>query len=155
MMVKFHETLSMNPVYSRYFYYMKLSTRTKHERLAQICSIDPEQEVVLVAITPSSYRLAKRWGENKIIAVGRLNRLKETNDAEIAVLVSDQYQALGLATEILNRLLHIGHQANLDHVVAEILPDNTIMKRINEKLDFPVKNNTFEHGLVKATFVLN
>ena len=96
MMVKFHETLSMNPVYSRYFYYMKLSTRTKHERLAQICSIDPEQEVVLVAITPSSYRLAKRWGENKIIAVGRLNRLKETNDAEIAVLVSDQYHALGL-----------------------------------------------------------
>ena len=72
--------------------------------------------MVLVAITPSSYRLAKRWGENKIIAVGRLKRLKETNDAEIAVLVSDQYQALGLATEILNRLLHIGHQANLDHV---------------------------------------
>ncbi len=57
--------------------------------------------------------------------------------------------------EILNRLLHIGHQANLDHVVAEILPDNAIMKRINEKLDFPVKNNTFEHGLVKATFALN
>jgi len=155
MMVKFHETLSMNSVYSRYFYYMKLSTRTKHERLVQICSIDPEQEVVLVAIIPSTYRLAKRWGENKIIAVGRLNRLKETNDAEISVLVSDQYQGLGLGTEILNRLLHIGHQANLDHVVAEILPDNAIMKRINEKLDFPVKNNTFEDGLVKATFALN
>ena len=30
MMVKFHETLSMNSVYSRYFYYMKLNTRTKH-----------------------------------------------------------------------------------------------------------------------------
>ncbi len=84
-----------------------------------------------------------------------MNRLKETNDAEIAVLVSDRYQGLGLGTEILNRLLHIGHQANLDHVVAEILPDNAIMKRINEKLDFPVKNNTFEHGLVKATFALN
>ncbi|MCH7755304.1 GNAT family N-acetyltransferase [candidate division KSB1 bacterium] len=154
MMVKFHETLSMNSVYSRYFYYMKLNTRTKHKRLVQICSIDPEQEVVLVAIIPSSYRLAKRWGENKIIAVGRLNRLKETNDAEIAVLVSDQYQGLGLGTEILNRLLHIGHQANLDHVIAEILPDNAIMKRINEKLDFPVKH-IFEDGLVKATFILN
>ena len=56
MMVKFHETLSMNSVYSRYFCYMKLSTRTKHERLARICSIDPEQEMVLVAIIPPSYR---------------------------------------------------------------------------------------------------
>jgi len=154
MMVKFHETLSLNTVYSRYFYYRKLSTRTKHERLARICSIDPEQEMVLVAIIPPSYRLAKRWGEIKIIAVGRLNRLKETNDAEIAVLVSDQYQGLGLGTEILNRLLYIGHQANLDHVVAEILPDNTVMKRINAKLDFPVKH-IFEDSLVKATFTLN
>ncbi len=156
MMVKFHETLSMNTVYSRYFFYMKLSTRTKHERLARICAIEPEHEMVLVVkLMPHSYRLARRsMGKTEIVAVGRLNRLKASNYAEIAVLVSDRYQGLGLGTELLNRLLHIGHRANLDHVIAQLLPANTVMKRINEKLDFPVQH-LFEDGLVKANFTFN
>ena len=156
MMVKFHQALSMNSVYSRYFYYMKLSTRTKHERLARICTIDPKKEMVLVAeYAPFSYRLAKRSGvENKIVAVSRLNKYENSNDAEIAALVSDKYQGQGLGSEMLNRLFHIAHEANIEHVIADILPQNTVMKRIHEKLDFSVEHK-IEDGVLKAIFALN
>jgi RimJ/RimL family protein N-acetyltransferase len=59
-----------------------------------------------------------------------------------------------LGTELLNRLLHIGCQAKLNRVIAEILPENAVMKRINKKLDFPVRH-VFEDGLVKAIFTFN
>jgi len=156
MMVKFHESLSDQTVYLRYFYYMKLGKRTSHERLTRICSIDPKKEMVLVAeYAPFSYRLAKRSGiENKIVAVSRLNKYENSNDAEIAALVSDKYQGQGLGSEMLNRLFHIAHEANLEHVIAEILPQNTVMKRINEKLDFPVQHK-IEDGVLKAIFTLN
>lgn len=159
MMVEFHASLSERTIYLRYFYYLKLNKRTSHERLARICSIDAEREMVLVverSCVSSSLNKGgkKRVAKNKIIAVGRLNRIRDSNDAEIAVLISDQYQGRGLGTELLNRLLHIGYQAKLNRVIAEILPENAVMKRINEKLDFPARH-VFEDGLVKAIFTFN
>ncbi len=156
MMVKFHESLSDQTVYLRYFCYMKLGKRTSHERLARICSLDPKREMVLVVeYDPISYSLAKRGGvENEIVAVSRLNKYENSKDAEIAALVSDKYQGQGLGSEMLNRLFHIAHEANIEHVIADILPQSTVMKRINEKLDFSVKHK-IEDGVLKAIFTLN
>ncbi|MFQ5675364.1 MAG: GNAT family N-acetyltransferase [bacterium] len=147
-MVEFHRSLSMSTVYLRYFSSMKLSTRTRHERLARICRIDYQREIVLVA----DYK-NPRHRKNQIIAVGRLSRLQNSNAAEIAVLVTDSCQGKGLGTEILNRLLHIGRAAQIERVIAEILPENAVMKKINEKLDFPVEH-IFEDGVIKANFDL-
>ncbi len=157
LMVEFHASLSERTIYLRYFYYFKLNKRTSHERLARICSIDAEREMVLVVELVSSSLSKggkKRVAKNKIIAVGRLNRIRDSNDAEIAVLICDQYQGCGLGTELLNRLRHIGCQAKLNRVIAEILPENAVMKRINKTLDFPV-THVFEDGLVKAIFTFN
>lgn len=146
MMVEFHQSLSEQTVYLRYFYYMKLSVRTAHERLARICSIDPKNEMVIVAVIQNPGE-----EENAIAAVGRLNRYENSNDAEIAALVSDAYQGQGLGSEMLNRLLHIGYQANLDRIYSEILPENRIMQAVNEKLDFPCRHYV-EDEMVKAVF---
>jgi len=146
MMVEFHKSLSEHTVYLRYFYYMKLSVRTAHERLARICSIDPKREMVIVAVLQNS-----EGEENVITAVGRLNRYENSNDAEIAALVSDEYQGQGLGSELLNRLLHIGHEAKLDRIYSEILPENRIMQAVNEKLDFPCRHYV-EDEMVKAVF---
>lgn len=148
MMVDFHKMLSEQTVYLRYFYYMKLSVRTAHERLARICSIDPKQEMVIVAVLQDP-----EGEENVIAAVGRLNRYENSNDAEIAALVSDAYQGQGLGSELLNRLLHIGHRAKLDRIYSEILPENRIMQAVNEKLDFPCRHYV-EDEMVKAVFTM-
>jgi acetyltransferase len=47
LMVKFHETLSEESVYMRYFHMMNLDQRTTHERLTRICFIDYDREMAL------------------------------------------------------------------------------------------------------------
>ena len=93
LMVKFHETLSDRSVYLRYFCSLSLSRRVAHERLLRICFGDYDREMALVA-----ERTDPATGERRIMAVGRMNKLHGKNEAEVAVLVSDQYQKLGLGT---------------------------------------------------------
>ena len=49
LIVKFHETLSEESVYHRYFSALKLSQRIAHERLTRICFNDYDREIALVA----------------------------------------------------------------------------------------------------------
>src|ERR1019366_2981902 len=44
LLVKFHEELSEQSVYFRYFEGINLSARTAHERLTRICFIDYDRE---------------------------------------------------------------------------------------------------------------
>ncbi|HYP09368.1 MAG TPA: acetate--CoA ligase family protein [Bryobacteraceae bacterium] len=48
-MVNFHERLSERTVYQRYFHHMKLEQRIAHDRLAKICFVDYDRQMVLVA----------------------------------------------------------------------------------------------------------
>src|SRR5882757_1844939 len=89
MMVRFHETLSDESVHSRYFHLIGLDQRVAHERLTRICSIDYDREIAMVATNTDAA------GVTEILGVGRLVRLDEVNEAELAVIVSDAYQHQG------------------------------------------------------------
>ena len=102
-MVKFHETLSERSVYLRYFHLMNLEQRITHERLTRICFIDYDREMALVA-----ERRNPETGESEILGVGRLTKIHGTREAEVAVLVSDNWQGRGLGKELLSRLLVVG-----------------------------------------------
>ena len=97
LLVKFHETLSEESVYHRYFTALKLSQRIAHERLTRICFNDYDREIALVA----ELKPAKKNDGRKILGVGRLSKLHGVNEAEFAVLVSDDRHGLGLGTELL------------------------------------------------------
>jgi acetyltransferase len=139
-MVKFHATLSERSVYLRYFHLMNLSQRVAHERLTRICFIDYDREMALVA---------ERNGE--ILAVARLTRVLGSNDAEVAVLVSDQFHGRGLGKELLARLVIVGGDEKLAALKADILPDNRDVMRICEKLGFTLRHSV-EDEVVKAEF---
>jgi len=147
MMVKFHATLSERSVYLRYFHLMNLSQRVAHERLTRICFIDYDREMALVAERRNAS------GENEILAVGRLTRVLGTNDAEAAVLVSDQYHGRGLGKELLARLIVVARDEKLGALKADILPDNHDVMRICEKLGFALKHS-LEDEVVKAEYRL-
>jgi len=134
LMVEFHQTLSDRSVYLRYFYSLSLNTRVAPERLARICLGDHDREMVLVA-----ERTDPATGDLRIIAVGRMNKLRAGNEAEVAVLVSDQYQKLGLGHELLRRVVEIARDEKLRRVSAEILPDNLAMQAIMKRLGFCVR----------------
>ncbi len=151
LMVDFHETLSESSVYLRYASLLKLSQRVAHERLAQICFIDYERQIALVA-----ERRNPETGEPQIIAVGRLTKIFGTNDAEFALVVSDAYQRRGIGTEILRRLVSIGRDDKLDRITADILLENVPMQQVSRKLGFDLVRNTDEGDpMLKAVLNLN
>ncbi|BBD60169.1 GCN5-related N-acetyltransferase [Nostoc sp. HK-01] len=131
LMVQFHQTLSEESVYFRYFHLIKLSQRITHERLTRICFIDYDREMALVAEHQNPQTKTKQ-----ILAVGRLSKLHGTDAAEFAMIVSDRYQCQGLGTELVRRLLQVGRQENIGRVTANILSDNNGMQRVCEKLGF-------------------
>jgi acetyltransferase len=134
LLVRFHETLSDRSVYLRYFCSLSLSRRVAHERLLRICFGDYDREIALVAenTDPGS-------GERRIMAVGRINKLHGKNEAEVAVLVSDKYQNLGLGYELLRRVVQIARDEKLSQVYAEMLPDNVAMQVIMKRVGFQVR----------------
>ena len=131
LIVQFHQTLSEQSVYFRYFHLMKLSRRTSHERLTRICFIDYDREMALVA----DYKNPET-GNHEILAVARLSRSHGVNEAEFSLLVSDSYQRRGLGTELLRRLLQIGRQEQLSRITAHILAENYPMQKVAEKVGF-------------------
>jgi acetyltransferase len=133
-MVKFHETLSDRSVYLRYFCSLSLSRRVAHERLLRICFGDYDREMALIA----EYK-DPATGERRIVAVGRMNKLHAKNEAEVAVLVSDQYQNLGLGNELLRRVVQIARDEKLSQVSAEMLADNLAMQVIMKRLGFRLR----------------
>ncbi|HEV3120938.1 MAG TPA: bifunctional acetate--CoA ligase family protein/GNAT family N-acetyltransferase [Isosphaeraceae bacterium] len=129
LFVRFHQTLSEESVYLRYFHPAKLSRRVAHERLARICFIDYDREMALVAETLEPGTL-----DRAIVGVGRIIKLHHSDTAEFAVIVSDAYQRKGIGTELLRRLIQIARDEKLRRLTLQILPENRSMLRSCQKV---------------------
>jgi len=134
LMAKLHETLSDRSVYLRYFCSLSLRSRVAHERLVRICFVDYDREMAVVADHKDP-----NTGQHRILGVGRLIKLHARNEAELAVLVSDQYQNRGLGMELFRRLVQIARDEKLSRVVAEVLRDNFGMLTICKRLGFRLR----------------
>lgn len=148
MMVKFHETLSDESVYLRYFHMEKLSTRVAHERLIRQCFAGYDQEMALVAD-----RIAPDTGQHEILAVGRLSKSRTAKEAEVAVLVSDRYQRRGLGAGLLRRLIQVARDEKLQEIVANILPENLAMRALAKGFGFKIRESD-DPGMVVAVLSL-
>ena len=145
LMVRFHESLSEQSVYMRYFHMLGLSQRTAHERLTRICFIDYDREMALVA-----ERTNPETGEREILGVARLSRRGNVADeAEFSVLISDRFQRQGLGTLLVSKLLEVGRAEGLRRITADILFENYPMQRIAQKLGFLLHRDT-EEMVMKA-----
>jgi len=149
LVVKFHEPLSEESIYLRYFHLMALKTRVAHDRLARICFIDYDREIALVVERQDK----DAEGDREILAIGRLSRLHGNEDAEFSMIVSDRYQRQGIGTELLRRLLEIGRSEGLQHLTADMLPENTGMQRVCQKLGFQLERIESD-AVVRATKAL-
>jgi acetyltransferase len=124
LMVNFHKTLSEK----------NLSARVAHERLIRKCFLDYCQEMAVVAD-----RTMPETGDHEILAVGRLSKIPNGNQAEVAVLVSDRYQRHGLGTELVRRLIQVARCEGLHEIVANILPENLGMRALANHFGFKIR----------------
>lgn len=147
-MVVFHATISDRSVYLRYLHVLSLNQRVSHERLAQTCFNDYDRELALVV-----ERAKPDDGAREIIAVGRLIKLRRQNEAEFAILVSDQYQGHGLGTELLLRLLDVARDEKQKRVIGYIATANTAMLRICQKQGFRL-HRALDESQIEASIEL-
>jgi acetyltransferase len=125
-----------------------LSSRVAHERLIRKCFIDYDREIALVAEITNHVN-----GGHEIIAVGRLTRTHGTKDAEVAVLVTDQYQHGVLGAELLARLIQIARDEKVDRIVATILLENMAMRALVSRCGFQIQGAAYM-GAVQAVLAL-
>jgi len=134
LMRSFHGSLSAQSVYLRYFHMEALSARVAHERLLQKCFIDYDREMALVAeaADPASQ-------QRQILGVARLSRQRDPLEGEVAVLIADCAQNLGLGTELLRLLIELARGEGYARIVAHVLPENTGMRKLADRLGFEIQ----------------
>ena len=146
LIVRFHQKLSEESVHLRYLQNLRLDQRIAHERLTRICFIDYDREMVLVAERGDGDR-------SEVIAVARLSKLHGRNDAEVGLLIRDDFQRQGLGAGLLDRLIRVARDEHIEHVIALMLAENIGMRRLASKLGFQ-----FEHAsdpqMILATKVI-
>jgi acetyl coenzyme A synthetase (ADP forming)-like protein len=135
--VRFHSTLSEQSVYRRYFYLMNLESRIRHERLTQICFIDYDRQMALVAERPASTD-----SPGSVIGIGRLTKLPFQNKAELAAVVSDEFQRKGIGRALIHRLIDFARDEKLEVLMAFVLTDNPAMQKLLEGEGFVFRESS-------------
>ncbi len=105
---------------------------TPHEVRVRYCNIDYDREVAIVA------ELTEK-GKRKILGVVRLIEDPDGKNGEIAVIVVDQYQGLGLGSKMIDYMLEICIDRKLETVYGVMLPDNYRAIHLMEKMGFTTK----------------
>ena len=147
LIVRFHANLSERSIYQRYFRHLALDERVSHDRLIKVCFGDYEREIALVA-----EHAGPDHQQSEILAVGRLSKAHLVNEAELALLIADEYQRRGLGTELSRRLIEIARFEKLERVTVDILSDNRQMLEVCEGLGFHLKHT--QDGVIQGVLPL-
>lgn len=75
--------------------------------------------------------------DGEVVGIGHVMRLAESpHTGEIALLVSDRLQRLGIGGALRDRLVHAAGSVGITRLVAHVLPDNQAMRRLLEAGSF-------------------
>jgi GNAT superfamily N-acetyltransferase len=136
-LVAFHEHLSPNSVYLRFFSFHPTLSEAEVTRFTTVDYVD---RVALVA----------ELGD-RLIAVGRFDRDEGSDEAEVAFVVADEYQQHGIGTLLLDELAHAARQRNVRTFRAQTLAENHTMLDVFRHAGFPVTSSV-EYGTVTLRF---
>ena len=78
-------------------------------------------------------------GAEEIIGVGQYGINEGTLTAEIALVIRDDYQNMGIGTELLSYLTYLAKRNGLLGFTAEVLPENKPALKLLEKMGFETK----------------
>jgi RimJ/RimL family protein N-acetyltransferase len=136
-LVQFHERLSPETVYRRFF---SAHPHLREREVERFTRVDYQTRLALVVER-----------DDELVAVARYDRLPDTCDAEVAFVVSDAEQGRGLGTMLLEHLAVAAAHRGIKRFVAETLATNSAMQAVFRNAGFPVEQH-FEDGVVKVMF---
>jgi acetyltransferase len=128
----------------RYRFFQVLKD-TPHETRVRYCNIDYDREIAIVAeITENERR--------SILGVTRVSIESDGKKGEIAFIVADAWQGLGLGTKMIDYALEICKDMRLETVYAIILQENYRAISLMKKMGFTVEYS--DDGTAVATLDL-
>jgi len=125
-----HE-VSTDSIYRRLFTMKRDITADGLKRITEVDFVDV---VALVAVL-------EKDGHDHIVGGGRYIRSGPSGagqKAEVAFLVSDPFQGLGIASRIFKRLVAIARESGITQFEAEVLPANEAMLKVFTRSGIPV-----------------
>jgi acetyltransferase len=135
------KSLSGETMRFRFFQTIK---HMSHETLTRYCNIDYGREIAIVAEIQED--------KKKIIGVARLVSEPGGKSGEFALVVADQWQGLGLGTEMTDYAIEIGKDMMLKTIYGYVIPSNSKMLFICDKKGF--KLEPYDEDIMKATLDL-
>jgi acetyltransferase len=124
----------------RYRFFQVLKD-TPHETRVRYCNIDYDREIAIVAELTEE-------GRKRILGVARVSIEPDGRTGEIAFIVADPWQGLGLGTKLVDYVLEICADMKLETIYAIMLADNYRAMGLMKKMGFTVKY--MDDGTVKG-----
>ena len=130
LLKEFFYDLSSDCMYHRF-----ISTRNAmpHEQLQKFVVIDYTKEMVILAIM-------EEGGREIIVGMTQYFIDEDTNTAEVAFVVRDDYQSRGIGAELLGYITFVAKNNGLHGFAAEVLMDNRPMLQLFEKMGFNIES---------------
>ncbi|MEJ2241751.1 MAG: GNAT family N-acetyltransferase [Candidatus Bathyarchaeota archaeon] len=120
---------SESSVWNRFFNIVK---DPSHQFRARFCDINYENEIAIVAIFHNN--------GNKMLGVVRFTLDSDKKSGELAFIVADPWQDLGLGTVMVEHLINICRKKKIDTIYSFMLPNNygaiRFLKRLNFRTDY-------------------
>jgi acetyltransferase len=136
------QNFSEESIRYRFFQILK---DTPHETRVRYCNIDYDREIAIVAELTEE-------GRKRILGVARVSIEPDGKTGEIAFIVADPWQGLGLGTKLVDYVLEICADMKLETIYAIMLTDNYRAMGLMKKMGFTVKY--MDDGTVKGTLNL-
>jgi acetyltransferase len=118
---------------------------TPHEVRVRYCNIDYDRELGIVAELDEK-------GRRKILGVVRLIIEPDGKSGEIAFIVADPWQGLGLGSKMLDYMIEICKDKKLEAICGVMLSDNYRAINLMKKMGFTIEY--LDDGTVKGTLNL-
>jgi RimJ/RimL family protein N-acetyltransferase len=120
---RFHETLSDDTTYLRFF---TIHPELSLDEVVRFTQVDHRDREALVGVV-----------DGELVAVARFDRLEDGHSAEVAFVVADHLQGLGLGAALFHRLVDRARLVGVRRFVAETLPHNRRMLRLFRSCGLP------------------
>ncbi|MEM3725922.1 MAG: GNAT family N-acetyltransferase [Candidatus Bathyarchaeia archaeon] len=114
---------------------------TPHEVRVRYCNIDYDREMAIVAELTEN-------GRRRIVGVVRVSLEPDRKTGEIAFIVADPWQGLGLGTKMVDYAIEVCRDMGVETLYAIMLPDNKRAINLTKKMGFTLK--TMEDGTIKG-----
>ena len=117
------------------------------EMLVRFTQLDYSRELAFIATL-------NKGDENIEIGVARYFTNPDGESGEIALVVADEWQNLGLGTRLMYCIIDAAKEKKFQTLEGEVLANNTKMLHLMRKLGFSQKTKPDEPGVVVVTKAL-